>query len=64
MSKYKKANKPWQITNGITRLPICFTEKKHAKAHLKFIERNSKAYRGQNIYAGYGVAPRTDGVYA
>ena len=64
MSKYKKANKPFEITNGSTRLQLCFTTKKAAQAHLKFIQKNSLSYRRINIYAGYKVAKRTDGVYA
>jgi len=64
MSKYKKMNKPFEITNGDTSFQRKFTTKKFAKDHLKFAGRVSKKFRRVNIYESFFVAKRTDGVYA
>jgi len=64
MSKHKKANKPYEITNGVTRLARCWKTKKAAESHLNFIGRLSKRLRKINIYANFKVQKRTDSVYA
>lgn len=63
MSKYKLKNKPFEITDGDTRLARCWSTKKGAQAHLKHAKKLSKQYRGVDIYANFTVQKRTDAGY-
>jgi len=64
MSKHKKANKPYEITNGDTSFQRKYTNKKDAKTQLKFAGKVSMKFRKINIYEAFKVQERTDGVYA